>query len=74
MNGDYIMIAALVLILIAQTIGNVMVQRNLTRSIDSLSDKIMARNYREYVGLQRDNEVDISPVTEEEEKKGWYDN
>ncbi len=69
----YAFCIALILIVIVQAVGNVIIQRNLTRSIDMLSDKIMARNYREYVGMKRSEE---EPVIEGEENEplSWHDN
>lgn len=73
MSGDIALytICGLITVVIVQTIGNVIVQRGLTRSIDTLSNKIMARDYREYKSKEV-IEDDVSPV-KEDEPKGWYD-
>lgn len=68
----YTICGALILTVIIQTIGNVIVQRGLTRSIDTLSSKIMARDYREYKSVESIKEDDASPV-KEDEPLSWHD-
>lgn len=43
------------------------------RTIDRLTDKLMARNYVEYKSVNGIKEEDASPVREDDEPKGWYD-
>lgn len=42
------------------------------RTIDKLTDKLMARSYGEYKSLEGIKEEDASPAREEE-SKGWFD-
>ena len=75
MSGDlalYTICGALIITVIVQTIGNVIVQRGLTRSIDTLSNKIMARDYRDYKSVEV-KEDDVSPIKTDDEPLGWYD-
>lgn len=66
-------ICGLIAVVIVQTIGNVIVQRNLTHSIDRLSDKVMARDYRDYKGAESIKEEDASPAKDDDDPKSWYD-
>lgn len=69
----YTICGALILTVIIQTIGNIIVQRGLTRSIDTLSSKVMARDYRDYKSVEAIKEDDVSPARDDEEPKGWFD-
>lgn len=69
----YTVCAVFALTVTITTIGNIIVQRNLTRSIDTLSNKIMARDYRDYKGAESIKEDDSSPVRDDDEPKGWFD-
>lgn len=66
MSGDYTLIA-----IIAGFIGMVIIMTRQQRTIDRLTDKLMARSYGEYktVGVK---EEDASPAREEE-PISWHD-
>ena len=72
MNGDisvYVLcgvIAWLVLCIILQN-------REHRKTVDRLTDKLMARNYVEYKSMNGIKEEDASPAREDDEPKSWHD-
>lgn len=68
MSGEY----APVIVTIATMLYSVWMIRNQQKTIDRLTDKLMARNYVEYKSMEGIREEDASPPREEE-SKGWYD-
>ena len=64
MNGEIIIIAVVLVM------GVIMWRQQ--RTIDRLTDKLMAGDYRVYKSLEV-KEEDASPPVREEDSKGWYD-